>query len=102
MDESQRDLRAWLERVEEMGEVRHVDGAHWKHELGAIADIAREQAKVPLLLFDSIADYPRGRRLISNPFHSLKRVLLTLGLPLDMTQGETAALWRRRRKQIAP
>lgn len=102
MDKEMRDLRGWLERVEEMGELRMVEGAHWRHELGGIADLMREERQVPAVLFDAIGEHPRGYRVLSNPFHSIRRVALTLGLPLDATQAECAALWRERRKDLRP
>jgi len=57
---------------------------------------------VPAVLFDSIADYPRGYRVLSNPFHSLKRVALAIGMPIELTQAECAARWRKQRKQLKP
>src|SRR5213595_830228 len=37
MDSS--DLREWLARVEELGELRKIDGAHWKLEMGALTEL---------------------------------------------------------------
>lgn len=102
MHDSFTDLRSWLRNVDELGELRVVEGAHWKHELGGIADLMREERHVLAVLFDAIGEYPRGYRILSNPFHSLKRVALTIGMPLDITQSEAAALWRRRRKTLEP
>jgi UbiD family decarboxylase len=102
MDEALRDLRGWLSGVDDLGELRVVEGAHWKHELGGIADLMREQPRVPAVLFDSIADHQRGYRVLSNPFHSLKRVALAIGMPIDLTQAECAARWRKQRKQLKP
>ncbi len=49
------DLRDWMAKVEELGELKHVSGAHWDVELGGIAEINNRQ-RGPSLLFDDIAD----------------------------------------------
>ena len=33
------DLRAWLAEIERLGELRHVLGADWNLELGAISEL---------------------------------------------------------------
>ena len=50
------DLRDWLERAEEIGEVLRVDGAHWDTEMGAITEMVYH-ARVdnpPTILFENI------------------------------------------------
>src|SRR5207302_10099914 len=33
------DLREWLRRVDEIGQLQHVSGEHWNLEIGAISEI---------------------------------------------------------------
>jgi len=47
-----RGLRQWLERVDQMGELLRVNGAHWDAEMGAITYMLTESA-----------ERARGRRL---------------------------------------
>ena len=55
------DLRDWLKKVEEMGELKTVKGADWNLELGAIADlVAKNPRNAWAVLFDEIKDYPAG------------------------------------------
>ena len=62
---SYRDLREWLDQVDQLGELRTIEGADWDLEIGAITEMARKEAKVPpCILFDSIKDYPKGQRLV--------------------------------------
>ena len=65
-DEIQTDLRAFLAAVEEGGEVKHVAGAHWDRELGAVTEVLyREKVdKSPLLLFDEVPGYASGMRCL--------------------------------------
>src|ERR671912_649802 len=80
-----RGLRNWIERVDKMGELMRVNGAHWDTEMGAITHMLTEksQGTAPAILFDEIPGYPKGFRTLYGHFSSLKRVALTLGLPLQ-------------------
>ena len=56
------DLRAWLATVEKLGELRHVRGAHWNLELGAISEMNVKKELPPALLFDEIKVSGTARR----------------------------------------
>ena len=86
-DEIQTDLRAFLAAVEEGGEVKHVAGAHWDRELGAVTEVLyREKVdKSPLLLFDEVPGYARGMRCLYGMLGSPLR--LALGLGIDPAQS---------------
>ena len=49
------DLRAWLDEVRKLGEVKDVRGADWNLELGAISELNVKKESPPALLFDEIA-----------------------------------------------
>jgi hypothetical protein len=55
-----RGLRGWLERVDKLGELLKVNGAHWDREMGAITQMLTEggKAKAPAILFDEVPVYP--------------------------------------------
>src|SRR5947207_3975024 len=80
-----RGLRDWLERVDKMGELLKVKGAHWDREMGAITQMLTEggKGKAPAILFDEVPGYPKGYRTLYGQFSAIKRVALTLGLPLE-------------------
>src|ERR671919_1752303 len=80
-----RGLRAWLEQVEKFGELLKVSGAHWDREMGAITQMLTEggKGKAPAILFDDVPGYPKGYRTLYGQFSTIKRVALTLGLPLE-------------------
>src|SRR5829696_3711799 len=79
------DLRGWLQRVESLGELVRVNGAHWDAEMGAITQMLTEKSRgnAPAILFDDIPGYPKGYRTLYGHFSSVRRVALTLGLPLE-------------------
>src|SRR5215207_9588850 len=78
-------LRDWLEQVEKMGELRKVNGAHWDREMGALTQMLTEggKGKAPAIVFDEVPGYPKGYRTLYGQFSTIKRVALTLGLPLE-------------------
>jgi len=80
-----RGLREWIDRVNKMGELQRVEGAHWDTEMGAITHMLTEQSRgnAPAFLFDEIPGYEKGYRTLYGQFSSVKRVALTLGLPLE-------------------
>src|SRR5919106_5675597 len=80
-----RGLRDWLERVEKLGELQKISGAHWDREMGAITQMFTEggKGKAPAILFDEVPGYPKGYRTLYGQFSTIQRVALTLGLPLE-------------------
>src|SRR5438552_1658263 len=79
-----RGLRGWLDEVNRMGELLHVNGANWDVEMGAITHMLTEKSSgtAPAILFDEVPGYPKGFRTLYGHFSSIRRVALTLGLPL--------------------
>jgi UbiD family decarboxylase len=80
-----RGLRGWLEQVDKLGELRKVDGADWDVEMGAITHMLTEKSggTAPAILFDNVPGYPTGYRTLYGQLSSVRRIALTLGLPLD-------------------
>jgi 4-hydroxy-3-polyprenylbenzoate decarboxylase len=87
------DLRTWLAKVESFGELRHVRGAHWDTELGAIAELSYRTAAPKALLFDDIEGYATGR-VLTGSTGSARRLGLTLGLGDDLDDAAVVAALR--------
>ena len=67
--------------------------------IGPITELAyRGNPNKPAILFDEIKDYPKGYRVLVNMVHSVKRVALTLGMPLDVTPREFIPRWEEKGK----
>src|SRR5919206_233588 len=49
---SYRGLRAWLEEIDRMGQLRRVHGANAEEEIGAATDVLQHAAESPAALFD--------------------------------------------------
>lgn len=96
------DLRTWLQRVEQLGELRVIRGAHWNLEIGVLAEFLMRGRNQPVALFDAVKDYPAGYRVLVNDVGSKKRLALTLGFPIDLDERGLMAAWRKARKEIRP
>ena len=90
------DLRDWIDRVDKMGELRTLHGAHWDLEIGAITDVAHHTEVSPAILFDNIAGYPPGKRVLVNVLKSMGRLSFTLGMPGNLKKMEFVAAMRER------
>src|SRR5439155_1090570 len=75
------DLRSWLDEIRELGELKEVRGADWDLELGAISELNVKKDLPPALLFDEIAGYPKGFRVLTCSTSSPARLssILRLG-----------------------
>lgn len=91
------DLRDWIEQVDGMGELRRIDGADWKCEVSAAADISSHP-----VLFDQIKGYPPGYRILTNPSKSLQAWLFTVGLSTPARGKALNREWRERLKRLQP
>jgi len=76
------DLRPWLDEIRELGELKEVRGADWDLELGAISELNVKKDLPPALLFDEIAGYPKGFRVLTCSTSSPARLssILRLGV----------------------
>jgi len=97
-----RDLRDWIRKAEEMGEVKTLKQCDWNLEIGAITELVAHRDDGPAVLFDEIKDYPKGYRVLSNSLSSRKRLALTLDLPEGETKMDFVRAWRERYKKIKP
>ena len=79
------DLHAWLRDVEALGELKEVRGADWNLELGAISELNVKKERPPALLFDEIAGYPKGFRVLTCSTSSPARLSSILRLPVQTT-----------------
>ena len=83
------DLRAFVERAEQEGELRRVDGADWNLEIGALTELVAFQPNPPALLFDRIQGYPPAYRVLTNALNNQRRVALGAGACPTMPAAST-------------
>lgn len=97
-----KDLRDWLTIVEDLGELKKVNGAHWDLEVGTLTEIAHSRRPGPALLFDEVVGHAPGYRLLVNSLGSANRLALALGLPLGLSDRELKEEWKRKSKELLP
>ena len=56
------DLREFIDRVDQLGVLRRIDGADPCYELGAITEVAAGRPECPALLFDNLKGAAPGLR----------------------------------------
>ena len=55
-----KDLREFIDRVDQIGMLRRINGADPRFEIGGITEVAAGSPDCPALLFDNIAGFPSG------------------------------------------
>ncbi len=84
-----KDLREFIGKLEELGELRLIEGADWDLEIGAVTYLAAKGPNPPSLLFDKIKGYPPSYRVFVNSYPpDNRRIALTLGLSLEASKLE--------------
>lgn len=94
------DLRTFMDRVREVGELRVAHGADPHLEIGAITDFAQHRRNGPAVLFDEVKGYPSGHRILVNALGSSNRSAMILGLPVGLPYRDLVPMWRERMKSL--
>jgi UbiD family decarboxylase len=97
-----KDVRQFITKIDELGELKTVNGADWNLEIGAISELAITSEKSPAVLFDDIKGYKKGFRVLSNPVRNYKRVAIALDLPHDKGPLDVMRAWRAKSKILRP
>lgn len=100
MVEGTKDLRAFIESIDQIGLLRNVKGADWDLEIGAITDTNSKSNKYTLL-FDEIKGYPKGFRVLTGALLDSRRVSTALGLDSNLNNMELTAVIKERLKNAA-
>jgi len=95
------DLRSFIGQIEEIGELRRIEGADWDVEIGAITETVSDK-EGPALLFDGIQGYRKGYRILTNVFRTHDRFALATDLPTGVNGIALLDLWRKKFKAMTP
>lgn len=96
------DLRAYLARVSEIGELREVHGADLKSEIGSITEITAWSPEHPMLLFDDIPGVQPGFRIAAHSFDSYERMRLLYGFAAGTGKKDLVRWWKDRLDSYQP
>jgi len=92
-----RDLREWLEQIDQLGELRRVADASWEEDAGMISEMLAHTDDAPAVMMDEFPGYPKGFRLLLNANGARRRIAHTLGFDpeigkMDLVQAFKAKL----------
>jgi UbiD family decarboxylase len=103
------DLRVWLDRIEQMGELDQCLGASTDLEIGAISQLNVKKSEHPALMFDEITGHEKGFRVLTCSTGSKRRLASILRLPdpsshqsLIESLRDKPAQWQSAAYQFAP
>ncbi len=96
-----KDLREWLDRVDQYGELRPIEGVDTDLELGDIAALVSRSPDNPAILCDRLKDFPTGYRVLLNTLGSKRRLALCLSVPPPDDEIHLVWLWKEKLKSIA-
>lgn len=83
-----RDLRDWLQIVDGFGEIKRIPGVNPRLEMGGLVDVVyrdtqRAGRMPPLMFFEDVPGYGKEWRVLYGLVGSIRRLALTLQLPLE-------------------
>ena len=96
------DLREWLQKVDEIGELQVVKGATAEEDIGMATELLGRTRPSKATIFDEIPGYKKGFRVLSNGLGSFARIAVTLGLPIDASPHELVKQWQERVRKGIP
>ena len=96
-----KDLRGFMQRLDEIGQLKKVEGADWDLEIGTLTELMAERLG-PALLFDKIKDYPEGYRVLSNTVLSKIGQRVAFNHADEMSDVEIVRYWKDKWKQYQP
>ena len=88
------DMRGYIKALEEMSELRRLEGVDLDLEVGALTERAAEK-EGPALLFSKFKGFPGGFRVISNVFRTCKRTGPAMGISSDLSGIDYLYAWRK-------
>lgn len=96
------DIRSWLERAEEINELKFVRGAPLDPDVGQITEMLHHTDESPAVLLDEFSGFPKGYRILLNANGNRRRLAVTLGMPTDIGKMDLMNEWQRRLNSLKP
>ncbi|MDP2644775.1 MAG: UbiD family decarboxylase [Desulfobacterales bacterium] len=94
-----KDLRGWLEKMDEMNELVRINGAHWNLEAGAVTALAGNR----MVLFDEFPGYPPGYRVLASSSRDKKeRFFVTANWSTEAEGLALTRAWLDRLREFKP
>lgn len=95
------DLRGFLRELEELDQLKRVDGADWNLEIGTIVELMAER-KGPALMFGAIKGYPKEYRIASNFLRTPLMLKIALGLDRKLSDMDAVKAFKTQWNDYRP
>ena len=95
------DLREYVAAIEDLGDLKVIKGADPHLEMGTITELNTE-SNGPALLFENILGYSDEFRMLTCPFDSRQRALLSIDLPPDLDVERGLAAYEEKMAGVSP
>lgn len=88
-----KDLREWIDKAKDIGELEVIEHADPDLEVGTIVQVNAKN-EGPALLFDKLKGYSEGLRILTNSMANIRTVNLVFGLPIENSIQESVEALR--------
>ncbi|HEY4152185.1 MAG TPA: UbiD family decarboxylase [Pseudolysinimonas sp.] len=95
-------LRAWLSQIDQLGELRVLEGVDAEASIGLVSEMLHHTEESPAVLFDAIPGYPKGWRVLVNSLGNRRRLASTLNLSADIGTFELVDAWGDLLNNVTP
>lgn len=94
-DQSAHSVRAWLRRINEIGQLKVVTGVDWQESIGRVTEMLHHTDDSPAVIFDEIPGFESGNRILVNSLATRPRLAITLGLDPTIDTFSLMDEWER-------
>ncbi|HMA82111.1 MAG TPA: UbiD family decarboxylase domain-containing protein, partial [Candidatus Binatia bacterium] len=100
---SNHDLRAWLNEVEKIGQLRRIQEIPWDKDMGGLVEMILERNKhAPAMLFENIPNGHQDMRILCSQIDSIERLALAMGTDPKVGITDFIQSWRRKVRNFQP
>jgi UbiD family decarboxylase len=95
MNLANHDLRAWLNEVEKIGQLRRISGIPWDKDMGGLVEMILERNKhAPALLFENIPGSRQDMQILCSQIDGIERLALAMGTDPKVGITDFIQSWR--------
>ncbi|MGZ8485834.1 MAG: UbiD family decarboxylase, partial [Candidatus Binatia bacterium] len=103
MTPANHDLRAFLDEVEKIGELRRIENIPWDKDIGGLVEMILERsANPPAMLFEKIPGARQDMEILCSQIDTLPRLAIAMGTDPNLGLTDFIQAWRRKIRNFEP
>ncbi len=103
MNLTNHDLRAFLNAVEKIGELRRIENIPWDKDIGGLVEMILERsANPPAMLFEKIPGARQDMEILCSQIDTLPRLAIAMGTDPNLGLTDFIQAWRRKIRNFEP